>query len=69
MEEEKETAQQDTLACPRDAGNRYFKGICESVFRTSNHRPWCRKCPHFTAAAGTETLKNEPVPEAAKHQP
>lgn len=71
MAEDKETAhQQDTLVCPRDAGKLYFKDVCETVFRTSKHRPWCRRCPHFTSAAGTETpQKNESVPGEAKHQP
>lgn len=62
MEKAKETAQQDTLVCPRDIDNRYFKDICETVFRISKHRPWCRECPHFAAAAGTENQESEPAP-------
>jgi hypothetical protein len=68
MEKEKETAQQDTLMCPKNVGNRYFKSVCETVFRISKHRPWCRECPHFTTAAGTENEKSEPPPESAKQQ-
>jgi hypothetical protein len=68
MEEEKKTAQEEAFACTRDVENRYYKQVCETVFQNSKHRPWCRGCPHFTAAAGTENEKSEPPPESAKQQ-
>jgi hypothetical protein len=68
MEEEKETALQDTIVCPRDTANRYFKSFCEAVFRNSKYRPYCLKCLHFTAAVETATQKAM-VTGAAKHQP
>ncbi len=36
------------LICPQDPKNLYFAEVCETVFRKSEYRPWCRKCHHFT---------------------
>jgi hypothetical protein len=49
MEEEKATEKRETIACPKDPDKLYFKVYCETVFRVSNFRPLCQKCPHFTA--------------------
>lgn len=69
MEEEKVTSKPETIECPKDPDKRYFKKYCETVFRTSTIRPWCRECPHFTATTGTDNRKSEPVPETKNHDP
>jgi hypothetical protein len=45
---------QRTIVCHKDPEKHYFVSVCETIFRTSKLRPWCRTCRHFTAESKTD---------------
>jgi hypothetical protein len=63
MEEEKKISKPETIECPKDPAKRYFKKYCETVFRKSDTRPWCKECYHFMSAAGTDNREKRTGPE------
>lgn len=63
MENEKAISKPETIECPKDPAKRYFKKYCETVFRTSNSRPWCQECHHFTADTVPSNQKKRNGPE------
>ena len=69
MDEQNEEGARQTIACPIDTTNHYYRAVCKTIFRTSEHRPWCRLCRHFNegseaedgegSIAGGETIHEE----------
>jgi hypothetical protein len=62
MEEEREIPKRETIVCPKDPAKRYFKKSCETIFRTSDFRPWCQECCHFMAATGKDNREKRTDP-------
>jgi len=56
-----------TIVCPQDATNHYYTTVCRKVFRTSEHRPWCRTCCRFIPEF--QTGDNDAAPLPSKQEP
>jgi hypothetical protein len=36
------------IRCPREPENRYYREVCEEVFRKTGFRTWCQTCEVFS---------------------
>jgi hypothetical protein len=35
------------VRCPREPKNRYYREVCEEIFRKGGIRTWCKTCEIF----------------------